>query len=127
MGQAPKKNNWIWWIIGIILVIVIFFVFIRPRMQASQVTAAQTEIEDDLGNQVATRPPVNVQNLPLPNGGTSTSGVVLTGTQCRQTLRGKCGRKCILPRQKCEARRQCWQDSKVSICGWAPDSKMDID
>lgn len=136
MSQLFKSKGF--WIGVGILLLVLFVGYMYKRNQKSQMDNAQAETEQAMYSAVAqsgttplsqgsmsmTNAPVSVMQA---GGVTPYTGTVLTGTQCRQTLRGKCGRRCAFPKGKCAARKECWERSKVNICGFKPTDKMEID
>jgi hypothetical protein len=109
-------------IIGIvILVLVIIGFFWYASAQKKKQQQASDDTEDALFSQVNTLSPQGqILNF---GGGDRNTGVVLTGTQCRQTARGRCGRRCVLPKRKCAARRDCWERVKTETCNW-PSTKV---
>lgn len=121
-----------YWVIVLIIVIIIAVIGYSTykKAQVAKQEAEQAKIEQVLEQQTQASVPGKQSATPQSGPLTPTSnvpGVVLTGTQCRQTLRGKCGRKCLIPRDKCAARKQCWEQSKVLICGWKPSDKLEWD
>lgn len=118
-----------WWAILLGLVVIFFFMS-RSKAQTGvgvPLIGPSTTVQDTgQGTAPAVNPTVvgygttggYIPFNPTTHGTPDMPGVLLTGSQCRQSCRGKCGSRCILNiGRKCKSKKLCWNNCKATVCG----------
>lgn len=134
--------NW-FLIIGVAVAILLFVYFNQKDKKggteqgaaAAASTVTQTATGPPLtvlGNSGAVSTPTvsaNASGAVTPKTiGTPGAGTTLTGSQCRATCRGKCGRRPLIAITKAQkSRKACHANCKASICSWIGDGDYGYD